>query len=182
MKRKKTKTTQTSKLFGDVIDSAQDIIAKLGISNSMSQLRMVQTARAYIDEQPNTLRTCNAILYKLGIQQQIKDSPRKARIYALTAIDEAIKQGTSYLPASVPEIAERRLSKIETIIGREVIYDSDTTDSPSKQTKKDQATEVYLQFKDSPKELILSKIMAKLSIERQAAQCYLYQVKRALTV
>lgn len=185
MKRKKTKVKfDRGPLFTEVKESVQELLTKFGIKSTMSQLAMVQAVRAYIEDQPNSIRTCNAILYKLGIEEQIKDSPRKARVYALTAIDEAIKQGAAFDPITVKPIAESRLIKIENLVGREIIVASNNADDEKvkPRSKKEIATEIFLKNKDKPKEVIIAGIMKALKLEKQAAQGYLYQVKRSLTI
>jgi len=186
MRRRKSVVVEKGPLFTEVTESVQEILQKLGIKDTMSQAYMIQVVRSYIENQTNQIRTCNAILYKLGVSEQIKGSPRRARIFALTAIDEALKQGTSFNPETVKSVAEARLLKVTRMLGQEVVENvKETVEKPvkvKKQSKKDIATEIFLKYENKPKDFIIDKIMKKLKVERQAAQGYIYQVKRSLTV
>jgi len=183
MKRKLKTKFKASPLFSEVQTTTQELFDKLGIKSSMSKLVMVQTVREYIENQSNPIRACNAILFKLGVDVQIKDSPRRARVYALTAVDEAASQGSNFDPKTVSVAAENRLIKIDNMLGGEVPSAKIADDTVEKKiSKKEIAIEVYLKNKDGEKDDILKKLMKALDIERSAAQTYLYIAKRSLVV
>jgi len=183
MRKKKSKSTPVSKLFSDVKQPVSELIVKMGVTYNMSQLRMVQAVRAFIEGHPNEIRICNAILFKLGINVQVKDSPRKARVYAMTAVDEALKQGTNFNPDVVQTIAETRLIKINNILGRETLVEQeDEVQRPSKVTKKSQAIEYFLSNKDKSRDDIIKGLMKVIDGDKLQATSYYYQAKRSMSI
>jgi len=182
MKRKKSKVKfESGPLFTEVKQSAKELLKKFGITESTSKLVMVQRVREYIDNQSNPLRACNAILLKLGVKVQIENSMRKARVYAMTAFDEALKQGTEFDPGSVVRIAEARLVKIENYLGREVVQTIE--EKPQKEVSKaETARRIYTENQEKTSKEVAAIIAKELNLEMQAALTYFYSARRSLTV
>jgi hypothetical protein len=182
MKRKKSKVKfESGPLFTEVQQSAGDLLKKFGITVNTSRLVMIQRIREYIDNQPNPHRTCNAILLKLGVKIQLDNSMRKARVYAMTAFDEALRQGTEFDPSTVLSIADTRLIKIERYLGREVVVDYNTVEKKTV-SKSEIARKIYSENQDKPGKEVAAIIAEELGIERQAALGYYYSARRSLTV
>jgi len=179
MARKKKVEFKKEALYSSVGNSAQEIFNKIGINNAMSKTVMIQTARAYIDNQSNPVRACNAILLKLGVPVQFNAEMRKSRVYALTALDEATTQGVNFDPKSVLSIAEKRLEKLNTILGKDISVQEEKEVSTSKSSI---AREIYASMSDKKTGDIVREISERLNIEKQSAYGYYYSAKRALTV
>lgn len=183
-KRKSSSKFKKDPLFTEVKGTVKDLLDKLGIKESMSMSSMVQTVRGYIDSTSNPIRTCNAILLKLGLTIQFKTEARKSRVYALTALEQALKQGADFNPETVAVIAEQRLVKIENLIGRDVeaviIKQEEQIDKPK--SKSEIAREIFAQMITKESSEIVSAIGKALNLEKQQAYSYYYSAKKALTV
>jgi hypothetical protein len=198
MVRPKKKAIPKSKKAGAVVETLDltrfadpsnpevlDLLRRLKVDSSMSTTRIVMTVREYLNNQPNPVRACNAILFKLGVNKQFKDEPRKARIYTFTAIEEAIKQGDNFRPESVLAIAETRNHKITRLMGPDFEFvDGDTSvdGTPKVKSKKDIVTEIFMANKDSPTGDIIKLIVANTQIEKSSAYSILYSVRKSLIV
>jgi hypothetical protein len=181
MLRKKIKCSTTQAvLINSVNEPVQEILKKIGINYKMSKTVMVQSVRTYLDNQSNPVRTCNAILFKLGVPVQFNTEVRKSRIYALTALDEAIVQGEDFDPCTVIHHAEMRLAKIEKILGKDssVYEEKETKISSNAQI----AREIYASMSDKKTGDIVNQISLRLGIEKQKAYSLFYGAKKALTV
>jgi hypothetical protein len=104
---------------------------------------------------------------------------RKSRVYALTALDEATTQGVNFDPKSVLSIAEKRLEKLNIILGKDISVQEEKEVSTSKSSI---AREIYASMSDKKTGDIVREISERLNIEKQSAYGYYYSAKRALTV
>lgn len=183
-KRKSSKKFAKEPLYTEVKETVADLLIKLGIKENMSMSAMVQTVRGYIDSTSNPIRTCNAIMLKLGLSVQFKTEARKSRVYALTAIEQALLQGSNFDPATVASIAEQRLVKIENMIGRDVesVNIKDEDEKVKIKSKAEIAREIFAQMITKEPAEIVSAISNKLKLEKQQAYSYYYSAKRSLTV
>jgi len=183
-KRKSSKKFSKEPLYTEVKETVADLLNKLGIKENMSMSSMVQTVRGYIDSTSNPIRTCNAILLKLGLTVQFKNEARKSRVYALTAIEQALLQGSNFDPGTVTGIAEQRLLKIENMIGRDVesINIKEEDEKIKVKSKAEIAREIFAQMITKEPSEIVNAISKKLKLEKQQAYSYYYSAKRALTV
>lgn len=182
MKKRKTKVKFDNKpLFTEVKQSTSELLKKFGITENMSKLVMVQNIREYIEKQSNTVRTCNAILLKLGVKANLDNSPRRSRVLAMTAIEEAVKQGTDFDPSTVVPIAEARLLKIERYLGREVVTAQDEKENKPV-SKAEQARQIYSENQELSSKEVAKIISEKLKLELSVALNYYYSARRSLTV
>lgn len=170
----------------DQTEATKQIMDKIGLFCDMTPLTVVTTTRQYLDRQSNQERTCNNILYKLGINVQFINQTRKARVYALTAIDEAMTSGLSFDPKTVPAIAEKRYNKIIAVLGRDVECSVDNnisiTDNVRVKSKKQIATEIFKSNADKTTAELVKILMDKLKIEKSNAYSVLSAAKKSLAV
>lgn len=181
MKRVKKYKFKSDPLYTEVKGSVQELLQKFGIKETMSQVVMVQAIRAYIENQPNQIRSCNAILFKLGVPVQFKNEARRARVYAMTAIDEALKQGSDFDPITVTAIANARCDKIDYILGKEILV-AEVEEKVSVKSKAQQAREIFIQFKDESTKYIVDKIQEVMGVEKNSAYSLYYSAKKSFTV
>ena len=174
-----------TRFTGTVKPEVSDLLKRLHIDATMSMTQIVMAARDYLSKQPNPIRACNAILFKLGIDKQFKDEPRKARVYTFTAIEEAIKQGDGFDPLTVPAIAEKRNMKISRIMGPdfESVEDgSNMINNVKIKSKKEIVTEIFIANSDKTTAELVKLIVDKIQIERSSAYSILYAVRKSLIV
>jgi hypothetical protein len=190
-RRKKTSSysadVENIKRFAEqVTDSTREIIKKIGIDCNMTPLTMVRTAREYLERQSNQERTCNNILFKLGVNKQFKGQTRKARIYALTALDEAMTNGQDFDPSNVPLIAEKRYNRIVGILGQDVETSVDLsssfTDAVRVKTKKQVAVDIIRSNPDKVTGDLVIIIMDKLKIEKSNAYSVLSAARKSMMI
>lgn len=163
-----------------------DLLKRLHIKTSMSPTQVVMLARDYLAKQPNQVRACNAILFKLGVKSQFKDEPRKARVYMFTAIEESMLQGEKFDPLTVPAIAEKRLLKITAMMGPDVESVDNTSVASINNIKikssKELVTEIFMANKDSPTSDLVKMIVDRIQIKKASAYSLLYAVRKSLIV
>ena len=159
-----------------------DLMKKLHITADMSPSRIIMKAREYLEKQTNPIRACNAILFKLGVHKQFTDEPRRARVYAFTAIEESMKNGEGFDPSTVSSIAEKRLSKIQQMMGRDaetIVQDNET---PKPKSKKDKVVDIYVKNKDKPTAELIKLIVEKVGVEKQSAYSLLHSARKTMVV
>ena len=188
-KAKKSKTVvedfNLTRHTGDLKPAVSDLLKRLHIDASMSMTQIVMAARDYLSKQPNPIRACNAILFKLGVDKQFKDEPRKARVYTFTAIEEAIKQGDRFDPLTIPTIAENRNIKISNIMGPDfesVEDNSNTINNVKIKSKKELVTEIYMANNEKPTAELVKLIVDRIQIQKASAYSILYAVRKSLIV
>lgn len=164
----------------------KQIMDKIGLFSDMTPLTVVTTTREYLERQSNQERTCNNILYKFGVNAQFNGQTRKARVYALTTIDEAMTNGLCFDPKTVPAIAEKRYNKIVAALGRDVESSVDNNSSMNDnikvKSKKQVAVDIYKSNSDKSTADLVKLIMDKLKIEKSNAYSVLSAAKKSLTV
>lgn len=174
------------KFASEITEETKEVVTKLRVSTDMTPLTMVTTVREYLERQSNQERTCNNILFKLGVKSQFNGQTRKARVYALTALDEALTQGLGFDPKTVPAIAEKRYNKIIAALGRDVECSVENNqfinDTIKVKSKKQVAADIYKANPDKSTGDLVILIMEKLNIEKTNAYSVLYAAKKSLTV
>lgn len=161
-----------------------ELMKRLHIKRDMSLTSIIRTTREYLENQTNPVRACNAILFKLGVHQQFKSEPRKARVYAFTAIEQSLLAGEDFDPTSVADIANKRLDKISLLLGPdvEVVMDNPTTSAPKPKSKKDMVVDIFVKNKDKPTAELVKIIVDKLKVEKQSAYSLLYAARKSMIV
>jgi len=181
-----TELANIKKFANEHTEQTVEIIGKLKVTSDMTPLTMVTTVREYLERQSNQERTCNNILFKLGIKAQFNGQTRKARVYALTALDEALTQGLMFDPKTVPAIAEKRYNKIVAALGRDVECSVDNSqnnnDTIKVKSKKQVAVDIYKANPDKSTGELVKIMMDKLKIEKTNAYSALYAARKSLTV
>lgn len=180
MKRRKKYSFKSDPLFTEVKGSVFELLQKFGVKETMSQVVMIQSVRSYIENQSSQIRTCNAILFKLGVPAQFKNEERRARVFALTAVDEAVKQGSSFDPVTVIDIANARCDKIDGILGKETLVSEE--EAPAGKSKAQQAREIFIELSGKSTKDIVEKIQKVIGVEKTAAYSLFYSAKKSLTV
>lgn len=159
-----------------------DLMKKLHITADMSPSRIIMKAREYLEKQTNPIRACNAILFKLGVHKQFTDEPRRARVYAFTAIEESMKMGTNFDPTTVSTIAEKRLYNIQRMMGRDAEIVVQDTEVPKPKSKKDKVVDIYVKNKDKPTAELIKLIVDKVGVEKQSAYSLLHSARKTMVV
>ena len=172
-----------AKLAESFNPETSDLMKRLHLNREMSASTIVRTAREYLEKQPNQIRACNAILFKLGVQKQFKDESRKARIYAFTAIEESLVNGENFDPSTVSGIADKRLRKIEMLLGRDpgVVVQSEESSSKPK-SKKDMVVDIFVKNKEKPTSELIKLIVDSVKVEKQSAYSLLYAARKSMIV
>ena len=88
-----------------------NILAKLDVKRGMSVIRAIQNTREYIDNQSDPQKAANGLLLKLGVAVPFINDLNKARIFAMTTVEQAVKTN-SINPEQVIAKAEQSFDSL----------------------------------------------------------------------
>lgn len=157
------------------------ILAKLDVKRGMSVIRAIQNTREYIDNQSDPQKAANGLLLKLGVEVPFINDLNKARIFAMTTVEQAVTQNTIN-PEQVIAKAEKSFDKLtkESMFGKVEAPTFGDKPKGKKGAKRAIAAQIYMENKDKPNKDIVFLVAEALGVTMANAYTYVYIVKKEL--
>jgi len=164
-----------------IMSELNKVLAKLDVKPGMSVSRAIQNTRSYIDSQSDPQKAANGLLLKLGVEVPFINDLNKARIFAMTTVEQAVKTN-NINPEQVIAKAEQSFDSLSkqsmfakpeapVIVGKP---------KGKKGAKRAIAAQIYMENKDKPNKDIVFLVAEALGVTMANAYTYVYIVKKEL--
>ena len=160
-----------------------NILAKLDVKRGMSVVRAIQNTRSYIDSQSDPQKAANSLLLKLGVEVPFINDLDKARIFAMTTVEQAVKNN-SINPEQVVASAEQKFDSLskQSMFAKPASVTIGDKPKGKKGAKRAIAAQIYMENKDKPNKDIVFLVAEALGVTMANAYTYVYIVKKELAV
>lgn len=157
------------------------ILAKLDVKPGMSVSRAIQNTRSYIDNQSDPQKAANGLLMKLGVDVPFINDLDKARIFAMTTVEQAVKTN-NINPEQVIAKAEQSFDTLskQSMFAKPASVTVGEKPKGKKGAKRAIAAQIYMENKDKPNKDIVFLVAEALGVTMANAYTYVYIVKKEL--
>lgn len=157
------------------------VLAKLDVKPGMSVSRAIQNTRSYIDNQSDPQKAANGLLLKLGVEVPFINDLNKARIFAMTTVEQAVKTN-SINPEQVIAKAEQSFDTLtkQSMFAKPEAPVIEGKPKGKKGAKRAIAAQIYMENKDKPNKDIVFLVAEALGVTMANAYTYVYIVKKEL--